>query len=170
MGGWRQFLEKVVQMSACDMSGEKGVRVRMVAKNTYIACQDISFSTSRALMGKKLQVYVLLKLLKFLVSADVKSYLIKWAVEQKLNTTVLGEEISPFFKISCVKGAKLSTLGSALKEVLDFHKIRNKFGGIKKELLELGYGSIEVVEEGFKFISIEETRMNQIAEELAKKI
>ena len=37
--GWRQLLDKVVQMSACDMSGEKGVRVRMVAKDTYIACQ-----------------------------------------------------------------------------------------------------------------------------------
>ena len=37
--GWRELLEKVVQMSACDMAGEKGVRVRMVAKDTYIACQ-----------------------------------------------------------------------------------------------------------------------------------
>ena len=49
-----------------------------------------------------------------------------------------------------------------------FHRIRNKFGGIKEELLDLGYGSIEVVEEGFKFISIEDTRINQITEELAK--
>ena len=85
-----------------------------------------------------------------------------------MNTTILGEELSPFFKISCVKGAQLSTLGSAMREVLDFHKIRNKFGGIKKELLDLGYGSIEVVEEGFKFVSIEDTRMNQETEELAK--
>ena len=85
-----------------------------------------------------------------------------------MNTTILGEEISPFFKIRSVRGAQLSTLGSALKEVLKFHRIRNKFGGIKEELLELGYGSIEVVEEGLKFISIEDTRINQITEELAK--
>jgi len=85
-----------------------------------------------------------------------------------LNTTILGEEISPFFKIRSARGVQLSTLGSALKEVLKFHRIRNKFGGIKEELLDLGYGSIEVVEEGFKFISIEDTRINQITEELAK--
>ena len=37
--GWRDLLEKVVQMSACDLAGEQGVRVRMVAKDTFIACQ-----------------------------------------------------------------------------------------------------------------------------------
>ena len=37
--GWRDLLDKVVQMSACDLAGEQGVRVRMVAKDTFIACQ-----------------------------------------------------------------------------------------------------------------------------------
>ena len=49
-----------------------------------------------------------------------------------------------------------------MKKVLDFHRIRSKFGGIKKELIELGYGKIEVVEGGFKFISISETNENKI--------
>ena len=72
-----------------------------------------------------------------------------------------GEEIDEFFKIRCASVANIS-LGSAMKKVLDFHRIRSKFGGIKKELIELGYGKIEVVEGGFKFISISETNENKI--------
>ena len=70
--------------------------------------------------------------------------------------SVPGEEIDEFRKIRSINVANIS-LGAAVKIVSNFHRIRSKMDGIKKELLELGYRRIEVVEDGFKFISISST-------------
>ena len=156
--GWREQLPKVVQMSSAEVTGNGGVRVRMIAKDTFIASQCSSFNTGRALVGLNLKVYVLLKLLKFLVSAEVKSYEIKWAV-QSLQNTFPGQIIhdwkmtGPDWKISCRNGEKISGLGQAVRKVLDFHTIRGKFDGINPELLNLGFCKIEVTDIGFHFES-----------------
>ena len=152
--GWREQLPKVVQMSSAEVTGNGGVRVRMIAKDTFIASQCSSFNTGRALVGLNLKVYVLLKLLKFLVSAEVKSYEIKWAV-QSLQNTFPGQIIhdwkmtGPDWKISCRNGERISGLGQAVRKVLDFHTIRGKFEGINPGLLNLGFCKIEVTDVGF---------------------
>ena len=157
--GWREQLPKVVQMSSAGVTGNGGVRVRMIAKDTFIASQCSSFNTGRALVGLNLKVYVLLKLLKFLVSAEVKSYEIKWAVQESLKNTFPGQIIHDWKmtgsdqKISCRNGERISGLGQAVRKVLDFHTIRGKFEGINPGLLNLGFCKIEVTDIGFHFES-----------------
>ena len=75
--------------AAGELQGERGVRVRRINRDTVVPSQvsvkDLniklyssltfqcfSFNTTLALVGGKLKVYVLVKLLKFLTGANVK--------------------------------------------------------------------------------------------------
>ena len=89
------------------------------------------------LSGSKLEVYVLLKLLKTLTKAPVTSYKIKWAVNEMLKNTDLDE----------------SRIGWAIRQTMKNNSIRGKFGGIHPKLGELGYTGIEVTDTGLRFIA-----------------
>ena len=93
------------------------------------------FLSKNTLRGSKLQVYVLMKLLKSLTAGDVTSYKIKWAVEEMLKNTDLDE----------------SRIGWAIRQTMEYFSIRGKFGGIHPKLGELGYTGIEVTDAGLRF-------------------
>ena len=95
------------------------------------------FLRKDTLRGSKLEVYVLLKLLKTLTKAPVTSYKIKWAVNQMLNNTQVDE----------------AGIGSAIQESMNHLSIRDKFLGIHPRLQELGYIRIEVTDTGFTFVA-----------------
>ena len=90
--GWREEQRKLDYMSnSVDDGAEKFIKIRMINRDTIVASQvrqlvryfkilhfcllqSFSFNTSTALMGMKLQVYVLLKLLKYLRGSSVKRF------------------------------------------------------------------------------------------------
>ena len=96
------------------------------------------FLRKDTLKGSKLEVYVLLKLLKTLTKAPVTSYKIKWALEYTLgNILNLSED----------------GIGSAIREAMNHLSIQDKFSGIHPRLQELGYIRIEVTDTGFTFVA-----------------
>ena len=95
------------------------------------------FLNEGTLRGSKLEVYVLLKLLKTLTKAPVTSYKIKWALEEMLTNTEVDE----------------AGIGSAIRETMNNRSIRDKFLGIHPRLQELGYIRIEVTDTGFTFVA-----------------
>ena len=96
------------------------------------------FLRKETLLGSKLHVYVIMKLLKSLTAGDVTSYKIKWAVEEMLrNNNDLDE----------------SHIGWAIRQTMMHNSIRGKFGGIHPKLGELGYTGIEVTDTGLRFVA-----------------
>ena len=95
------------------------------------------FLRKETLDGSKLEVYVLLKLLKTLTKAPVTSYKIKWAVNDMLRNTKVDE----------------TGIGPAIRETMNFLSIRDKFIIIHPRLQELGYIRIEVTDTGFTFVA-----------------
>ena len=95
------------------------------------------FLRKDTLKGSKLEVYVLLKLLKTLTKAPVTSYKIKWAVNEMLRNTEVDE----------------AGIGQAIRESMNYLSIRDKFLGIHPRLQELGYIRIEVTDTGFTFVA-----------------
>ena len=108
----------------------------MYSINNHNNIQGLLFLRKETLMGRKLEVYVLLKLLKTLTKAPVTSYKIKWAVENMLRNTKVDE----------------AGIGSAIREAMNHLSIRDKFIGIHPRLQELGYIRIEVTDTGFTFV------------------
>ena len=96
------------------------------------------FLRKETLQGSKLQVYVMLKLLKIITKAPVTSYKIKWAVEEMLRNILDLDEAG---------------IGPAIQEAMKYSSIREKFGGIHPKLQELGYVRIEVTDTGFTFVA-----------------
>ena len=96
------------------------------------------FLRKETLSGRKLEVYVLLKLLKTLTKAPVTSYKIKLAVNDTLVNT---------------KVDKAAGIGPAIRETMNSLNIRDKFSGIHPRLQELGYIRIEVTDTGFTFVA-----------------
>ena len=96
------------------------------------------FLRKETLDASKLQVYVLLKLLKTLTKASVTSYKIKWAVHEMLGNILKLDEAG---------------IGPAMQEAMQHRSIRDKFGGIHPKLRELGYVGIEVTDTGFTFVA-----------------
>ena len=96
------------------------------------------FLRKETLSGNKLEVYVLLKLLKTLTKAPVTSYKIKWAVDDMLGN---------MFNLSD------DGIGPAIQEAMNHRSIRDKFLGIHPRLQELGYIRIEVTDTGFTFVA-----------------
>ena len=95
------------------------------------------FLRKETLSGSKLEVYVLLKLLKTLTKAPVTSYKIKWAVNDMLRNTDVDE----------------AGIGQAIRETMNHRSIRDKCIGIHPKLQELGYIRIEVTDSGFTFVA-----------------
>ena len=89
--------------------------------------------------GKRLSVYVLIKLLKYVTCGYVSNNQCKLSLYRKL-TGVDPEKIE---------------LGEAIRSVISYPSIAGKFNGIMPELKSLGYCSVQVTDEGFQFIKKE---------------
>ena len=81
-------------------------------------------------------MYVFIKILKTCTNSSAKSFGCKYAVQDKL----LG--IDPD-KIG---------MGNAIRRVLSYYTIRDRFSSIHPDLADIGFSRVEVTEEGFRFI------------------
>ena len=112
----------------------------MISRETVVAEQSLLFYASYTLAGWKLQVYVMLKILKLLLKtrSKVTSYTLKFAVDQALlNMKPTKEELS-----------------SCIEKVLKYKTLRDKFlfDEVTPELKKIGVKSIIIREEGLKFL------------------
>ena len=89
-----------------------------------------------SLLGKKREVYVLLKVLKFCTGSSAKSYQCKYAIDERLHN--LNPEKIDF----C----------DALTDVLQFPSLRGKFSSVHKDLRAEGITGVEITKDGFRFL------------------
>ena len=90
------------------------------------------------LKGRKLDAYVLVKILKYCTGSSARSYQCKFAV----NETFKNKSIE-----------SMEELGAAIKEVMEYKTIRGKFSSVHPDLAAKGIVKVEVGEEGLYFIS-----------------
>ena len=92
----------------------------------------------QTLEGKKMDAYVLLKILKYCTDSPARSYQMKFAVDQVfLNKGIDSTE----------------DLGTAIKEIIHYNTIRGKFSSVHPDLAAEGITRVEVGEEGLHFIA-----------------
>ena len=89
------------------------------------------------LEGKKLEAYVVMKILKYLTDSGAKSFQIKFAV----NSVFLNRSIE-----------RMEEVGSAIKEIMEHRNLRGKFSGVHPDLRKEGIVGVEVGEEGLHFL------------------
>ena len=93
------------------------------------------------LKGRKMDAYVLLKILKYCTGSPAKSYQLKFAVDQVFpNKDVDSSEY----------------LGAAIEEIIHYFTIRGKFSSVHLDLAAEGITKVEVGEEGLHFIRTNE--------------
>ena len=91
----------------------------------------------KTLMGKKLEAYVIIKILKYLTNSEAKSFQVKKTV----NDVFLNRDINV-----------MEEVGRAIKEILQHKNIRGKFSGVHPDLEKEGIVGVEVGEEGLHFL------------------
>ena len=89
------------------------------------------------LKGRKLDAYVLLKILKYCTGSSARSYQCKYAIDRAfLNKSI----------------ESMKEMGAAIKDVIHFFTIRGKFSSVHPDLAAEGITRVEVGEEGLHFI------------------
>ena len=91
----------------------------------------------QTLKGKKMDAYVLLKILKYCTDSPARSYQLKYAVDQAL----INKSID-----------RTGDLGTALKEIIHHNTIRGKFSSVHSDLAAVSIAKVEVGEKGLHFI------------------
>ena len=97
------------------------------------------------LEGKKLDVYVLVKILKYCTGSSARSYQCKYAVDQTFKNTSI---------------ENMEEVGAAIKEIIQYRTLRGKFSSVHPDLAAEGITRVEVGKEGLHFIRITETGSN----------
>ena len=94
--------------------------------------------SDQTLKGKKLEVYVLLKILKYCTGSSARSYQCKFAVDQAFtNRTVESTE----------------DVWEAIKIIIQYKTLRGNFSSVHPDLEAEGITGVEVGEKGLHFIS-----------------
>ena len=87
---------------------------------------------------RKMDVYVLLKILKYCTDSPSRSYQLKYAVDRAfVNKRIDSTE----------------DLGKGIKEIIHHKTIRGKFSSVHPDLMAEGITRVEVGGEGFQFIT-----------------
>ena len=102
----------------------------------FLLLQSLLFLDQFTLLGKKSDVYVLLKVLKYCTGSSAKSYQCKYAIDDKLHNNNQ-EQID---------------LCDAIREVIQFASLRGKFSSVHEDLMAEGVSRVEVTKSGFLFL------------------
>ena len=98
--------------------------------------QSLLFLDPFSLLGRKSDIYVLLKVLKYCTGSSAKSYQCKYAIDDKLHNNNQ-EQID---------------LCDAIREVIQFPSLRGKFSSVHEDLMAEGVSRVEVTKSGFLFL------------------
>ena len=92
----------------------------------------------QTLEGRKLEAYIILKIIKYCTGSSARSYQCKYAVKEMfVNKSI----------------ESMEELGAAIKEIIQYYTIRGKFSSIHPDLAAEGITRVEVEEEGLHFIT-----------------
>ena len=91
----------------------------------------------RTLKERKMDAYVLLKILKYCTDSPARSYQMKYAVDRVFRNKTIDNT---------------NDLARAIKEIIHYNTIRGKFSSIHPDLSAEGITRVEVGEEGLHFI------------------
>ena len=94
------------------------------------------------LKGRKLNLYQMLKILKYCTGSSATSYQCKFVIDHE-------------FKNKNIES--MEELGAAIKEIIHCKTIRGKFSSVHPDLAAEGITRVEVGEEGLHFITSTET-------------
>ena len=104
------------------------------------------------LEGRKMDAYVLLKILKYCTGSPARSYQMKYAINDVLGNKSIDST---------------EDLASAIKEIIHYKTIRGMFSSVHPDLAAEGITRVEVGEEGPHFIT--DSREGVMSVELKKK-
>ena len=93
--------------------------------------------SDQTLMGKKLKVYAMLKVLKYCTNSPARSYQLKFALNMALGNK---------------SDEDIGALGTAVMDVIYYLTIRGKFSSVHPDLATEGILGVEVREEGLLFL------------------
>ena len=90
------------------------------------------------LKGRKMDAYVLLKILKYCTDSPARSYQLKFAINDE------------FFNKSL---DRIDNWGTAIEEIIYYKTIRGKFSSVHPDLAAEGITRVEVGQEGLHFVT-----------------
>ena len=104
--------------------------------------QTLLFMRDETLMGRKIELYVLLKILKYCTNSPVTSFQCKFALDRVFSYKNI---------------ESMAEMGVAIKEILHYKTLRGKFSSVHPDLMKEGITRVEGGEEGLLFITNQET-------------
>ena len=141
--GWVEEYSKVENMAEAQASphllNSKSwpVKFRLINRDTVLPGQTLLFMSDETLKEKKLDAYVLVKILKYCTGSSARSYQCKFAVDRVfINKSI----------------ESMEEVGAAIKEIIHYKTIRGKFSSVHPDLAAEGITRVEVGEVGLHFI------------------
>ena len=114
------------------------VKFRLINRDTVLPSQTLLFMSDRTLRERKLEAYVLIKILKYCTGSSARSYQCKFAMEIAFSNKNI--EI-------------LTEIGTALKIILHHKTLRRKFSSVHPDLAAEGINRVGVNADGLFFSS-----------------
>ena len=114
------------------------VKFRLINRDTVLPGQTLLFMRDETLKERKLEAYVLLKILKYCTGSSARSYQCKYAMDR----TGFGNKSIE----------SMEEVGPALKKIIHYSTLRGKFSSVHPDLAAEGITKVEVGEEGLFFI------------------
>ena len=115
------------------------VKFRLINRDTVLPGQTLLFMRDRTLRERKLEAYVLLKILKYCTGSSARSYQCKFAMDV---TAFNNRNIE-----------SMEEVGPALKKIIHYKTLRGKFSSVHPDLAAEGITRVEVGEEGLHFFA-----------------
>ena len=104
--------------------------------------QTLLFMNEHTLEGRKLEVYVILKILRYCTGSSARSYQCKYALYYTFRaSTILSKSLG-----------NMEEVWAALKEIIQYKTIRGKFSSVHPDLAAEGITRVEVGKKGLHFI------------------
>ena len=100
--------------------------------------QGLLFLDSQTLRGSKERVYVIMKILKLCTASTASSYQMKFAVDNRL--------------VNMDPDKMGLGMGVAIRRVMEYVTIKNKFISVHPDLAMLGVTGVQVMEHGLCFL------------------
>lgn len=150
--GWLDEIQKLEDMSsvAGDFHLKRTLRFKQINRKTVIAQQALLFLDKGTLQDSKLELYVLLKILKSCTDGKVTSFKCKYAVHMLM-----------------AEDPKRVGLGKCLKRIINYHTIKGKFDSVNCYLkAKKNITKIEVTDDGLLFLrNLAEPNVEQCQDE-----
>ena len=116
------------------------VKFRLINRDTVLPGQTLLFMRDETLKERKLEVYVLLKILKYCTGSSARSYQCKFAMNIAAEFGNKGIE-------------SMEEVGPALKKIIHYKTLRGKFSSVHPDLAAEGIIKVDLAEEGLRFVT-----------------